>query len=1482
MKSTAMKITSGVIGGILIVALVVVAALAIAGVFNLNNGTDIAAADGDAQVKELHMFRGFDASTVLYIQSVNGGTPNGTADTFIHVVDNEYNKVAMVWDTVKDADGNIGVKPANGWKEGMFYSISLAAGYRFVNEDYKEYDSFMCIVAAKESTEADTKVKENIIMLQPNTFVAKQNAVDASKYTLTVQGTAPTGDNLVFVCDDGMNSVAYRQVADMGRITDNGDSYSLTVEEAEVSDVYDYIYVNKTYDVQASDIDFDFAATEASIRNSDWYLAAMHYLYGEDLAETTKEESKWVTVKFDPSFTPGSPSVVKLNITISFNVFKDKDGNPDNSKGGIVIRIANTFTPVFDVHIQENDEGKAFDVALDLDVQTSATLEAKYANSWSSLDEENNKLTDIATGLAQLVSKITSSKLADKDGNAKPYTFAKWIIPIGTLPICIEDTLGFELGASFAGEVGAVATNSFHATIGAVYAGGKLNSYHNVDDTFHFDNITIAGTAEAKVGLLNQVGISAYGTISINLGVHVGVYADVAGRLSMSGDDIVALFKNEKAFNIVPAYYFETGVYLDLEADGKVFGFTVKRFNLLSKKFPLYSTGHKYLPMSYIADENAVLDADGNEVLYMQNSYFYLVGWDVNALDIQQIGGSTSAMNLPWSEFDYEVGANLRVDGNVVYANKAGEFEDYIKVTSKVNKDLTKTIKVVKNPEAPTTPAAEQVFDRNDRNAIAMWTVMLNSSKWLGVTLDGEPLLDTQYSYANDTLRIEKDALAGKAYGAHSVVVESSKGYLNLVVRIINSAEVTVDDATVVFDKADAKATVWNMNLQGNAVTALNEGVAAVNAKYYSYRESVQQFVILASYWTGKACGSYTESLTLSNGKVYNLNVVVKDTREAKLNTDVYEYVAGSNAALYLDVETYDNAANVVSEVTLGDATANAVAAELPAIMFADKAIGTYAGSVTVGGKVLPFTVKVIGAEGSLVINSKKKTFVKSSNEDVVFQAKIPANANVTIAGCDGYVVGDASITIKAAFLKAQKGAEWQGTVTCGSNSVVITVVLVNDVLPSLSANSFVTSGDTVSVAWDLQDVSYTDLVVEGIAAEQYVATASGITIYTADLAYGANDITVYTPVNSMSLTIKREGTPSISSNCVINVGEAGDGAEYSLDVAHLTFDYVVVDNANLLASAYRYNAGKLTFANEFIYNLSAGSYDVHVYMKEGNKLDTKLTIQGEIPVSKPVGLGNIASPFLIYTAEQLAAVSTYVANTDSSAYYKLMADIDMKGYTFTPIGGKDDAHAYKGVFDGNGYSISNLTISDPVSYGKDGYLIGMFGYLGADGIVQDLRLNSVTVNFAKSGSVSAGIVAGRSAGKIVNVTVFDGNISAESKSWMDIKNAYFDLGAVVGYCDSGIIQNVSVAANISGKVKGLNIAGIQIGGRKSLINVGTVVGYFTTEKAFNKEISKVQVAASITCEADSNTINQNGWYGYSDLTPEEAEACIKRVRSIG
>ena len=84
-----------------------------------------------------------------------------------------------------------------------------------------------------------------------------------------------------------------------------------------------------------------------------------------------------------------------------------------------------------------------------------------------------------------------------------------------------------------------------------------------------------------------------------------------------------------------------------------------------------------------------------------------------------------------------------------------------------------------------------------------------------------------------------------------------------------------------------------------------------------------------------------------------------------------------------------------------------------------------------------------------------------------------------------------------------------------------------------------------------------------------------------------------------------------------------------------------------------------------------------------------------------------------ISSAEELAAVAENL-----SGNYVLMADIDLEGKEWTPIGSfvqmgqegeeaetPDPEAAFTGTFDGNGHTISNLRINQP-----EGWCVGLFG----------------------------------------------------------------------------------------------------------------------------------------------------------------------------
>lgn len=129
-------------------------------------------------------------------------------------------------------------------------------------------------------------------------------------------------------------------------------------------------------------------------------------------------------------------------------------------------------------------------------------------------------------------------------------------------------------------------------------------------------------------------------------------------------------------------------------------------------------------------------------------------------------------------------------------------------------------------------------------------------------------------------------------------------------------------------------------------------------------------------------------------------------------------------------------------------------------------------------------------------------------------------------------------------------------------------------------------------------------------------------------------------------------------------------------------------------------------------------------------------------------GIGEPDDAYLIYTAAHLNVIGS--RPDDWEKHFKLMADIDLSGYTYDRAviapdmddGNESfDGNAFAGGFDGNGHVISHLTIS-----GKS--YLGLFGRIDGVEEVKDVAL--LDVNITGSGD-DIGSLAGDNFGRIVH-----------------------------------------------------------------------------------------------------------------------------------
>lgn len=162
---------------------------------------------------------------------------------------------------------------------------------------------------------------------------------------------------------------------------------------------------------------------------------------------------------------------------------------------------------------------------------------------------------------------------------------------------------------------------------------------------------------------------------------------------------------------------------------------------------------------------------------------------------------------------------------------------------------------------------------------------------------------------------------------------------------------------------------------------------------------------------------------------------------------------------------------------------------------------------------------------------------------------------------------------------------------------------------------------------------------------------------------------------------------------------------------------------------------------------------------------------------------------YTAYTANGLKEWAEAV-QTDPTINCTLTADIDLTDETWTPIGsGVGPDNGYQGTFDGQGHSITGLTITTNTTGGENAAL---FDGIGSDGTVKNLQ---VEVNYTVQQNGAAGGIAYANYGTITACSV-KGDITANSG----------DVGGIaVGNLDTGIIT----ACWYNGQLKERNIGGI-------------------------------------------------------------------------
>ena len=200
-------------------------------------------------------------------------------------------------------------------------------------------------------------------------------------------------------------------------------------------------------------------------------------------------------------------------------------------------------------------------------------------------------------------------------------------------------------------------------------------------------------------------------------------------------------------------------------------------------------------------------------------------------------------------------------------------------------------------------------------------------------------------------------------------------------------------------------------------------------------------------------------------------------------------------------------------------------------------------------------------------------------------------------------------------------------------------------------------------------------------------------------------------------------------------------------------------------------------------------------------------------------GEGTQASPYLIESGADLALLAQEVngGNSYAGKYFKQTCDVDLGSKEFAPIGNRDTSKAFCGLYDGNGYKITNFYQTFQYRFG------GLFGWMIT---AEDFTPGIINVNLegkmdtvTRDGDIYTGALLGWSQRSgshpnkilIANCTtdvdiIFDNTGKASGKDTI--------IGPVFGRTGYATVVNCT------------NYGGVYAKGDGAKFTVGGVVGY--------------------------------------------------------
>jgi hypothetical protein len=389
------------------------------------------------------------------------------------------------------------------------------------------------------------------------------------------------------------------------------------------------------------------------------------------------------------------------------------------------------------------------------------------------------------------------------------------------------------------------------------------------------------------------------------------------------------------------------------------------------------------------------------------------------------------------------------------------------------------------------------------------------------------------------------------------------------------------------------------------------------------------------------------------------------------------------------------------------------------------------------------------------------------------------------------------------------------------------------------SINGKIALGNYI-VTMDVSLISDGSLYARGVAFDNPVAIGSGqnpIKVYVYDVNKAAPPVIRSKPSDLVTI--------SIFSNVMINAYETSVSETSVIDGSMTTFKWF----SNTTDS----NSGGTLLppgSSSTLLDLADGTAHTHLslspttegvtyyYAEVTNSGGGSATGPSSIK-TKPFavravnGKGTVDDPILVYDVASLQKVGSETDGWAMDAHYKQMDDIDLAPVpNWIPIGTTEH---FTGSYDGNGFTISNLTINDTINIALNattGNSLGLFGSIWANAVVKNIGLVNCSIVGASNPNVGCvgGVVGFNQFGTVQDCYV-TGNVSGESSVGGVVGSSQGFSGTVTGgtVVGGGSVLNCYFTGSVSGSYYTGGVVGHVYNSSSSTSSVTKVQGCYAT-----------------------------------------------------